>query len=206
MTTTTPLSAVATRSGLALDPARTSAKSRPKDERRSAVGDVLFRSTVTAPAWLVLRLWLGYQWFHAGFEKLTADGPASWFGDAPALGGFVQGANAIWDNRAQAFGHPNVHYGWFVDFLDFVARHGWFFGPVVVVSELVIGLGLLTGTLTRWAAVAAVSLNLMYVMGGSAGVNGVFLVIAVLLVAAWRVAGHLGGDGLRFGTLRRSAR
>ena len=36
----------------------------------------------------------------------------------------------------------------------------------------------------------------MYICGGSAGVNGVFLVAEVLLIGAWRVAGHFGGDGL----------
>jgi thiosulfate dehydrogenase [quinone] large subunit len=162
----------------------------------SRLGDTLFRSTRLAPLWLVVRVWLGYQWFQAGWEKLHAPAGAGWFGDAPALAGFGHGVDAIWDNRAQAFGHPGVHYGWFVNVMHFITDHGWFFGPVVVFSELLIGLGLITGTLTRWAAFAAIGLNLMYVMGGSAGVNGTFLALAALLIAAWRVAGHLGGDRL----------
>ena len=166
------------------------------DDRPSRIGTAIFRSTRTAPLWLVLRLWLGYQWLHAGWEKLHVASPGGWSGDAPSLQGFVFGADAVWDNRAESYGHPNVHYAWFLDFLHFVADHGWFFGPLIVVSELLIGLGLITGTLTRWAAVSAVLLNLMYIMGGSAGVNGVFLASGVLLVAAWRVAGHLGGDGI----------
>jgi thiosulfate dehydrogenase [quinone] large subunit len=179
-------------------PERTTAAPERRDESmahdRRRIGDLLFRSTATAPLWLVLRLWLGYEWLSAGWEKLHAAGPASWFGHAPALVGFVHGADATWANRAQAFGHPNVHYGWFVDFLDFVGAHGSVFGPIVVFSELLIGLGLLTGTFTRWAALGAVFLNLMYIFGGSAGVNGVFLIAAVLLMCAWQVAGHFGGD------------
>jgi thiosulfate dehydrogenase [quinone] large subunit len=160
------------------------------------IGAALFRNTRTAPVWLVLRVWLGYEWFAAGWHKLHETAPGGWTGDAPSLRGFTFGADAIWDNRAEAFGHPNVHWGWFTDFLHFVADHGWFFGPLIVASELLIGAGLITGTLTRWAALSAVALNVMYTMGGSAGVNGVYIAAGVLLVAAYRVAGHLGGDGL----------
>jgi thiosulfate dehydrogenase [quinone] large subunit len=165
-------------------------------ELRSRPGEFLFRSTAMAPVWLVVRVWLGYEWLTSGWDKVHAAGPASWFGNAPALVGFVKGADATWAARAQAYGHPAVHYAWFVDFLDYVGDHAWFFGPVVVFSEILIGLGLITGTLTRWAAIAAVSLNLLYIFSGSAGVNGVFLLFGVLLICAWRVAGLIGVDGL----------
>jgi thiosulfate dehydrogenase [quinone] large subunit len=175
-------------------------------DRLSGLVDLVFRNTVAAPVWLVVRVWLGYEWLSAGMEKLSAHGAASWFGHAPALAGFVHGADAAWANRAKAFGHPAVHYAWFLDFLHFVAGHGALFGPLVVFSEILIGLGLITGTCTRWAAIGAVALNLMYICGGSAGVNGVFLVTEVLLIGAWRVAGHIGGDGvirnLRHGQLQ----
>lgn len=141
-----------------------------------------------------MRLWLGFEWFTAGWDKLQDS--KGWFGDAPGLVGFVQGADAKWAARAEAFGHPAVHYAWFLNFLHFVADHAWFFGPAIVIGELMIGLGLMTGVLTRWAALAAVVLNVMYITGGSAGVNGVFIAAGVLLIAAWWVAGHLGGDRL----------
>ena len=162
------------------------------EQAQRTLADRLFRSTATAPLWLVVRLWLGFEWLTAGWDKVQASG--RWFGDAPALVGFVQGADAKWEARAQAFGHPAVHYAWFLDFLHFVADHAWFFGPAIVVGEVLIGLGLITGVLTRWAALAAVVLNVMYITGGSAGVNGIFLAAGVLLIAAARVSGHLGGD------------
>ncbi len=37
-------------------------------------------------------------------------------------------------------------------------------------------------------------LNVLYVSAGSAGVNGVFIITGVLVLCAWRVAGHLCGD------------
>jgi thiosulfate dehydrogenase [quinone] large subunit len=173
--------------------------------RPSRIGDVLFRSAATAPIWLVVRVWLGYEWLVAGLDKLHAPSAASWFGDAPALVGFVHGADASWANRAKAFGHPAVHYAWFLNFLHFIADHAWLFGPIVVFSELLIGLGLITGLLTRWAAIGGVALNVMYIMGGSAGVNGVFMLLSILLICAWRVSGNIGGDGvvrkLRVGAL-----
>ena len=104
--------------------------------RPSRIGDFLFRSAATAPMWLVVRVWLGYEWLTAGLEKVHAHGTASWFGKAPALVGFVAGADASWANRAKAFGHPAVHYAWFLNFLHFVATHAWLFGPIVVFSEL----------------------------------------------------------------------
>jgi thiosulfate dehydrogenase [quinone] large subunit len=164
----------------------------PTTNRRLA--DKLFRSTATAPLWLVVRVWLGYQWLAEGWKKLHGTGSASWFGRAPALRGFVHSADANWANRAHAFGHPAVHYAWFLNFLDFVGNHASVMGPVVVFSEILIGLGLITGVLTRWAASGGVMLNVMYVCAGSAGVNGLFIIAGVLLICADHVAGHLGGD------------
>jgi thiosulfate dehydrogenase [quinone] large subunit len=34
----------------------------------------------------------------------------------------------------------------------------------------------------------------MYITGGPAGPNGVFIGLGVRLIAAWRVAGYLGAD------------
>jgi hypothetical protein len=48
--------------------------------------------------------------------------------------------------------------------------------------------------LTGIAAAGCVALNIMYITGGSAGPNGIFILLGVLLIAAWRVAGYLGAD------------
>ena len=49
----------------------------------------LFGSSAAAWIWLVARLWLGYEWLHAGWEKLQS--PA-WMDGGKALQGFVKGA------------------------------------------------------------------------------------------------------------------
>jgi thiosulfate dehydrogenase [quinone] large subunit len=73
-------------------------------------------------------------------------------------------------------------------------QHPQAFSITVTFSELAVGVGLLLGCLTGVAAAGAVALNFLYITGGSAGVNGVFIVLGVMLIAAWRVAGYFGID------------
>ena len=154
----------------------------------------LFRSRQASILWLIVRLWLGWQWLSAGWGKLTGAGHSNWFTHATGLQGFIAGANASYDHRAQAFGHPEVNYGWYLHILNGMGEHAQVFSRVVTVSELLVGIGLLLGCLTGAAAAGGVALNILYITGGSAGPNGVFILGGILLVAAWRVAGYLGAD------------
>jgi thiosulfate dehydrogenase (quinone) large subunit len=154
----------------------------------------LFRSRRASILWLVVRLWLGWQWFSAGWGKLTGAGFGNWFTHATGLQGFIAAANTSYDHRAQAFGHPEVNYGWYLHILNTFGAHAQVFSRLVTISELVVGIGLLLGCLTGIAAVGGIALNILYITGGSAGPNGVFILFGVLLVAAWRVAGYLGAD------------
>ena len=70
----------------------------------------LFRSVRSSPIWLVVRLWLGWQWLSAGWGKLTGPGYDNWVSHSAGLQGFIAAANADWAHRAQAFGHPQVAY------------------------------------------------------------------------------------------------
>jgi thiosulfate dehydrogenase (quinone) large subunit len=96
--------------------------------------------------------------------------------------------------HAQAFGHPEVSYGWYLHILNHINAHAQVFSRVVTLSELAVGIGLLLGCLTGAAAAGGVALNLMYITGGPAGPNGIFILLGVLLIDAWRVAGYLGAD------------
>jgi thiosulfate dehydrogenase [quinone] large subunit len=154
----------------------------------------LFRSRQASLLWLIVRLWLGWQWLSAGWGKLTAAGYANWFTHPTGLQGFIAGANNSYDHRAQSHGHPQVTYGWYLHILNGIDAHAQLFSRVVTLSELAIGIGLLLGCLTGAAAAGGVALNVMYITGGSAGPNGIFILLGVLLVAAWRVAGYLGAD------------
>jgi thiosulfate dehydrogenase (quinone) large subunit len=87
-----------------------------------------------------------------------------------------------------------VAYGWYVSLLNDVGRHAQVVSVAVTFSELAVGVGLLLGCLTGIAAAGGIALNPIYITSGSAGPNGVFILLGILLLAAWRVAGYLGAD------------
>lgn len=167
---------------------------RPRDGLELPWTHWLFRSRQASVLWLLIRLWLGWQWFSAGWDKLTGSGYSNWFTHAAGLQGFIAAANASYDNRAKAYGHPEVNYAWYLHILNSIDGHAQVFSQVVTISELAVGIGLLLGCLTGLAAAGGVALNIMYITGGSAGPNGLFILAGVLLILAWRVAGYLGAD------------
>src|ERR1700692_4725923 len=94
------------------------------------IAKFLFADTRIAWLWLIVRLYVGYQWLTAGLEKLTGH-------DGVAIKGFVSGA------LAQATGaHPAVQ-GWYASFLQtFVLPHAAFFAYVVTFCEVLVGVAL----------------------------------------------------------------
>src|SRR5665648_211960 len=92
-------------------------------------------STASAPLWLIVRLYLGYEFLMAGWAKVAN---AAWFGTGAgaALTGFVQGAVA-----KTVGAHPDV-YQWYASFLQSsVLPHVMIWSNAVVVGEIMIGLG-----------------------------------------------------------------
>ena len=57
---------------------------------------------------------------------------------------------------------------------------------------------LILGLFTGAAAFAGLSLNVIYMFTGSAGVNPMYAILSVLLVLAWRNAGWIGLDRFIF--------
>jgi thiosulfate dehydrogenase [quinone] large subunit len=153
--------------------------------------DWLYRSKVASVLWLVARLWLGYGWLGAGYQKLWgSEKSVFWNGGGAGVKGFatagVTGSTA---------GKGGASYGWWAAFLhDFVVPNASWIAKVVTLSELVIGVLLILGLFTGLAAVAGLSLNLVYMFTGSAGVNPAYAIVAVFLILAWRNAGYLGLD------------
>jgi len=160
----------------------------------------LFASTGAAWIWLVARVWLGYQWLHAGWEKVIgySGGTFSWnFGmtdeswlrRSQGLKGFaafaLQGAGGE---------HASVNYGWYADFLKWISGSGGWLAPVFAIGEVMIGIGLIFGILTGISAFFGAVLNTSFGLAGIAGVNPLFIVVEVFLVLAWRNAGYYGAD------------
>ena len=162
----------------------------------------LFADTRMAWLWLIVRLYVGYQWLVAGIDKLTGYSidigsfgqkvgqPWVFSGhDGAAITGFVKGA------LAQTTGaHPAVQ-GWYGSFLQHVVLPNVaVFSYLVTFGEVLIGLGLIFGVLTGIAAFFGVFMNLNFLLAGAVSINPVIGTLALLLVLAWRVAGFYGID------------
>ncbi len=147
----------------------------------------LFSNTRFAWFWLIIRLWLGYQWLNSGWGKLSG---GSWSSGDP-LRGFWTNAVAIPDE-----GRPAIAFGWYRSFLQFMLDRGWYtwFADVVMWGEILVGVALILGLLTGLAAFFGGTMNLNFIMAGSASTNGLMLVLAIFLVLAWKVAGWWGLD------------
>src|SRR4051794_30610596 len=124
--------------------------------------------------WLVVRVYLGWQWLMAGTEKFQS---AKWM-DGTQLLGFWQGAIK---NASGA--HPTVGFDWYANMLQgLVNAHAqtWF-APMVAAGETLAGIGLILGLFTGAAALIAAFMNFNFMLAGSAGVNPLYFLLGVVL-------------------------
>ena len=147
--------------------------------------------------WFTVRMYVGFAWLTAGLEKLQS--PAWWNGTA--LKGFWAFASAPPKDPT----HPTIAYEWYRELLAFMVQNQWYtwFTYLIMFGELLIGLGLLLGALTGFAAFFGGLLNFSFGLAGVAGVNPLLLILAILLVWAWKAAGYYGIDRIllpRLGT------
>ena len=148
----------------------------------------LFADTRLAWFWLIIRLYCGWEWLDAGWGKIQ--NPA-WFGSSAggALTGFVNGALAKTTGD-----HPDVA-GWYAAFLQtFILPNATFWSNVVVLGEILVGLGLIFGALTGVAAFFGTVMNANYLLAGTVSTNPLLFILGTWLVLAWRVAGWWGVD------------
>jgi thiosulfate dehydrogenase (quinone) large subunit len=165
-----------------------SAPHAPAEFREPAFARFLFADRRASWIWLVVRLYLAYEWLSAGLEKL---GSSSWVGASAgtALTGFATGG------AAEATGaHPAVQ-GWYADFLrSLVIPNATVFSYLVTFGEILVGVGLLVGALTGIAAFFGIVMNANYLLAGSISTNPILAFLAIFIVLAWRNAGWIGLD------------
>jgi thiosulfate dehydrogenase [quinone] large subunit len=148
----------------------------------------LFNNTRWAWLWLILRLYLGYEWLSAGLEKLTPP----WLQTGTALQGFWTRAIQV----PEAPARPPIAFGWYRDFIQFLLNsqsYIWF-AKLIVAGEIIVGIMLLLGAFTGIAAFLGAFLNWNFMMAGSASINPLMFVFTILLILAWKTAGWLGLD------------
>ena len=152
------------------------------------VSKFFFTNHNSAIFWLIVRLYVGYTWVMAGFEKLINP---LWFGNnagAP-LTGFIQGALGKTTGM-----HPDV-YMWYASFLqNFVLTHVVMFSNMVAVGEFLVGIALITGLFVGISAFFGAFMNFNYLLAGTVSINPMFFFLGILLVLAWRTAGYIGLD------------
>jgi len=169
--------------------------SRIRTSRTLRLSDWLYRSHEASFIWLAVRLWLGYQWLNAGYQKIWgAEKSAFWFGGGVGVKGFAT-AGVV----GSTTGKGGASYGWWAGFLhNFVVPNASWIAKFIAIGELLIGVALILGLFTGAAALAGLSLNIIYMLTGSAGVNPMYAILSVLLVLAWRNAGWIGLDRFIF--------
>jgi thiosulfate dehydrogenase [quinone] large subunit len=139
---------------------------------------------------------LGYQWINAGYQKIWGSEKSFfWFGGGAGVKGFAAAGVA-----GSATGKGGASYGWWAGFLhNFVIPNASWIAKFIALGELAIGIALVLGLFTGLVALCALTLNLVYMFTGSAGVNPAYAILEVALILAWRNAGYLGLDRFALG-------
>jgi thiosulfate dehydrogenase [quinone] large subunit len=162
----------------------------------------LFADTRMAWLWLIVRLYVGYEWLTAGWEKLTgysisigsfgqSTGGAWVFSahDGDAIKGFVAGA------ISQSHGAYPAVQGWYAAFLQSVVLpNAAFFAYLVTFGEVLVGVALILGFLTGIASFFGAFLNMNYLLAGAVSTNPILGFLSLFLILAWRIAGYYGLD------------
>jgi thiosulfate dehydrogenase (quinone) large subunit len=150
----------------------------------------LFNNSKAGIFWLPVRLFLGFSWLSSGWGKFTAEGNAWLAGGAP-LRGYWERAVAIPEE-----GRPAITYDWYRDFLQILLDNGaesWF-AYLIVFGEIAVGIGLIFGILTGFAAFFGAFMNISFLLAGTASTNPVMFTLAIGVILAWKVAGYYGVD------------
>lgn len=149
----------------------------------------LFQSTMASWLWLVVRLYVGYDFLIAGWHKFTTP---DW------MDGSGQGILGFWKNAlgTTASGAPIITFDWYRSFLQYLVdtnSAGWF-SYVIVFGELAVGLGLIVGAFVGLAAAGGLLMNFAFLLAGTTSTNPVLVALGFLLILAWKNAGYFGLD------------
>lgn len=143
------------------------------------------RENVYAAGLLTLiRLYIGWDWMHHGWEKIT--------GGSFDASGFLKNAVA---NPVLQTGTENKMYPTYVAFLEnFAIPNAGIFKILIPWGEFLVGLGLILGCLTTAAAFFGVLMNFMFMFAGTVSSNPWLALIGIIIMVAGANAGKFGAD------------
>ncbi|MEE8861795.1 MAG: DoxX family protein [Leuconostoc gelidum] len=134
----------------------------------------------------ILRVYLGYQWTLDGWEKITTSGG---FDASGLIIGAIKNP-VLTPDKTKAF----PWYDWFLNVTTSHGKNTAIFSFLVSWGELLVGLGLIFGTLTLAAAFFGLVMNFSYLGAGVVSVNPTFIVIGALLLIGGYNSGKIGLD------------
>ena len=127
-----------------------------------------------------IRVYIGYQWITAGWGKVTSGFDAS---------GFIQGAiaNAGGEN-------PTVQAWWGACLETFPLPNAGMFSFMVAWGEVLVGLALILGIFTNFAALMGLTMNFAFLFSGTVSTNAQMVVLTMFVLVAGFNAGRYGLD------------
>ncbi len=158
----------------------------------------LFANTKMAWLWLIVRVYVGYKWVDASLHKLSAP---EWMQTGDALKGYWTNAVSIPEAPARA----PIYFDWYRTFLEFMLENQSYvwFAKLIAIGELLVGIALIIGLFVGMAAFFGGLMNFNFLLAGSLSSGPLLLTLQILLIVAWKIAGHLGVNYFihkRFGT------
>jgi len=153
------------------------------------IAQLLFSSTRASIIWLIVRLYVAWDFWEAGWHK---------FNDPAWMGPEGTGILGFWTRAAgvNPAGQPVIAYAWYRAFIQFLIESNaapWF-SKVITFGELAVALGLIVGALVGVAAFFGALMNMSFLMAGTVSTNPVLFFLGILLILAWKNAGYLGID------------
>ena len=93
-------------------------------------------------------------------------------------------------------GRPPITYEWYRSFIETLLNNDAYtwFAPLIAIGEVAVGIALLIGALSGFAAFFGAFMNMSFMLAGSASTNPIMFTLAVGVMLAWRVAGYYGVD------------
>jgi thiosulfate dehydrogenase (quinone) large subunit len=166
----------------------------------------LSRPEITGAAWLLARLWLGWQFLEAGWTKTFGDERSVWVGAQAgvAVRGFLEFSLKLAPGGELAGPHPEVT-GWYATLIrEAFLPNAVLFSHLVAVGELLVGLALIAGLATRFAVAMGLLMNLSYLLAGVSSVGPLMVMIEVPMLLGGATAAYYGLDHVLLPQLRAS--
>ena len=137
------------------------------------VARFLFQSTAASWLWLIVRLFVGYQFLTSGWGKLTG---GRWLdGSGSTIATYWQNAVKI----PEAPARPLITFDWYRSFLQFMidTNSAPWFSYVIVFGEIAVGLGLIVGAFVGLAAAGGLLMNMAFLLAGTTSTNPILALL-----------------------------